>query len=308
MTGSGVVPIEEIGNVRPPPFVRLPALMAIFTRRAERLDKLAPGHVLEGWLRFMADVSRAQATALPALPPGRLPGPDDLAAARDAGRPALESVHWRDDPTWNAALDAVLAAMARVAKPELAERARADLAAHDAGARAGQVERLLALDLAPAERAFAPYLAAALQLYWTRMAAVLAPEDVGRPERAPLCPVCGSPPVASVVSGSGADARPLRYVCCGLCQSQWNEVRIKCIACSSTKGIAYSHIEGAGDTVKAETCDECKTYLKILYREKDVTADPIADDLASLQLDIMVSEAGYHRVAPNPFLILGEDS
>jgi FdhE protein len=307
MTGS-VVPIEEIGNVRPPPFVRLPDLMAIFTRRAERLDKLAPGHVLEGWLRFMADVSRAQATALSALPPGRLPGPEDLAAARDAGRPALESVHWRDDPTWNAALDAVLATMARIAKPELAERARAELASCDAGARTALAERLLALDLAPAERAFAPYLAAALQLYWTRMAAVLAPDDVGRPERAPLCPVCGSPPVASVVSGSGSDARPLRYVCCGLCQSQWNEVRIKCAACGTTEGIAYRHIEGAGETVKAETCDACRSYLKILYREKDVTADPIADDLASLQLDIMVSEAGYHRVAPNPFLILGEDS
>jgi FdhE protein len=120
--------------------------------------------------------------------------------------------------------------------------------------------------------------------------------------------VCGSPPVASVVSGSGADARPLRYVCCGLCQSQWNEVRIKCTSCGSTKGISYSHIEGASDTVKAETCDECRSYLKILYREKDVTADPIADDLATLQLDILVSEAGYHRVAPNPFLILGEDS
>src|SRR5262245_14825191 len=146
MTGS-VVPIEEIGNVRPPAFVRLPELMTIFTRRAERLDKLAPGHVLEGWLRFMADVSRAQATALPTLPPGRLPGPDDLAVARDAGRPALESVHWRDDPTWNAALDAVLAAMAPIAKPELAERARADLAARDVDARAGLVERMLALSL-----------------------------------------------------------------------------------------------------------------------------------------------------------------
>src|SRR5262249_38983000 len=70
MTGSGVVPIEEIGNVQPPPFVRPPDLMTIFARRAERLDKLAPGHVLEGWLRFLADISRAQEAALPELPPG----------------------------------------------------------------------------------------------------------------------------------------------------------------------------------------------------------------------------------------------
>jgi len=328
MSGGSVVPIEEIGNVRPPAFVRLPDLATVFQRRAERLEALASGHILEGWLRFVAALSRAQHAALRRLPSGTLPGPEELAAAREAQRPALESEHWRDDPTWSAALDAVLAEMAAVEKPAAAEAARRHLAGLDAEARAALVARYLSYELGKDERGAAPYVAAALQLYWTRMAALLDADAVGLRDDKSACPVCGGAPVASVVSGAQGDSRPLRYVCCGLCQSQWNEVRIKCTACGSTQGIAYHHVDQGGEaaaeaapaaggekpdrsaegpTVRAETCDGCKTYLKILYRERDVAADPIADDLATLELDILTSEAGYHRVAPNPFLILGED-
>ncbi|MBL8836936.1 MAG: formate dehydrogenase accessory protein FdhE [Alphaproteobacteria bacterium] len=325
MSGGSVVPIEEIGNIRPPPFVRLPDLVTVFVRRAERLEKLAPGHVLEGWLRFMAALSRAQHEALRRLPPGSMPGPDEIAAAREAQRPALESEHWQGDATWPAALDEILRIMAAVNKPAAAEAARASLAALDTEERAALVSRYLSFELGAGERGAAPYVAAALQLYWTRMAALLDPAAVGLRDDKTACPICGGPPVASVVSGAEGDSRSLRYLCCGLCQTQWNEVRIKCTACGSTKGIAYHHVDqggtatdeppardtgerakNGGPTVRAETCDECKTYLKILYREKDVGADPVADDLATLELDILASEAGYHRTAPNPFLILGE--
>ena len=57
--------------------------------------------------------------------------------------------------------------------------------------------------------------------------------------------------------------------------------------------------------VKAETCDACHTYAKMLYQAKDTEADPYADDLASLGLDIMVAEAGWARHAPNPLLLVG---
>ena len=58
------------------------------------------------------------------------------------------------------------------------------------------------------------------------------------------------------------------------------------------------HIPGAGH-VRAETCDACKSYLKILYREKSPEADPVADDLATLALNLLVDEAGYDRMSPN---------
>ena len=61
----------------------------------------------------------------------------------------------------------------------------------------------------------------------------------------------------------------------------------------------------ATPAVGAETCDECRTYAKVLYEAKDTGVDPYADDLASLALDLMVSEAGWSRHAPNPLLLVG---
>ena len=62
---------------------------------------------------------------------------------------------------------------------------------------------------------------------------------------------------------------------------------------------------GDAGAVKAETCDECGTYAKLFYEAKDPGIDPYADDLASLALDLMVSEAGWARHAPNPLLLVG---
>ena len=58
------------------------------------------------------------------------------------------------------------------------------------------------------------------------------------------------------------------------------------------------------DAVRAETCDACKSYLKIVYQEKG-PVDPVADDLATLTLDILVDEAGYARSGPNLLLVPG---
>jgi len=96
-----------------------------------------------------------------------------------------------------------------------------------------------------------------------------------------------------------------RFLVCSLCATEWHLVRIKCTNCHSTKGIAYLEIEGVGAPVKAETCDECRTYTKIIYTEKAPGADAFADDLASLGLDLLVGEAGWRRATPNPFLLPG---
>jgi FdhE protein len=95
----------------------------------------------------------------------------------------------------------------------------------------------------------------------------------------------------------------VRYVQCSLCATQWNQVRVRCVSCGSTKGISYQAIEGVADSIKAETCDECGTYMKILYQTKDMELEPVADDVASLGLDLLVSEAGWRRAAVNPFLL-----
>jgi FdhE protein len=85
----------------------------------------------------------------------------------------------------------------------------------------------------------------------------------------------------------------------------WNYVRAMCITCGDARTLSLKGIEGDPGLVKAETCDACRTYAKMLYQTKDMQADPYADDLATLALDVMVAEAGWSRHAPNPLLLVG---
>jgi FdhE protein len=163
-------------------------------------------------------------------------------------------------------------------------------------------QRVLEHSYEARDAAAAPFILAALQVSWARAAALMNPEDVERLEPPGLCPMCGSRPVASVVHAAGS-LHGARFLHCALCSTQWHFVRIKCPNCASTKGIAYQQIQGGDGAVKAETCDQCGTYTKILYLEKDHKVEPFADDLASYALDILVEEAGWRRATPNPFLM-----
>ena len=82
----------------------------------------------------------------------------------------------------------------------------------------------------------------------------------------------------------------------------WNVVRVKCLLCSSTDGISFREIEGR-PSVKAETCDKCRAYVKILYQVNDPSLDPMADDVATLGLDMLLAEEGWKRGSHNPFLL-----
>jgi FdhE protein len=57
--------------------------------------------------------------------------------------------------------------------------------------------------------------------------------------------------------------------------------------------------------VRAEACDACRTYLKIAWMERDLAAEPTADDLATIGLDLMMAEAGYQRFGASPLLVPG---
>ena len=105
----------------------------------------------------------------------------------------------------------------------------------------------------------------------------------------------------------------LRYLVCSLCATQWHMVRVKCSHCESTAGIGYLTLSNDPDSeagkaaatrevVKAEVCDECSSYLKLVSLESDAQADPVADDLATLALDLLTDERGYMRVGPNLFI------
>jgi FdhE protein len=186
--------------------------------------------------------------------------------------------------------------------PEPARAALDGLRFMDSAGREACADRVLGIDPAPAEPALACFVGAALQVYWARMAALLEPAAVKAVDSPVACPVCGSPPLISLVYAEG-NLQAVRFLCCPLCASQWYYVRIKCANCTSTKGIAYQHVAEKSAAIKAETCDECGTYTKIIYMEKDPGTEPFADDLATLGLDILVGEAGWARANPHPFLM-----
>jgi FdhE protein len=79
-------------------------------------------------------------------------------------------------------------------------------------------------------------------------------------------------------------------------------VRVTCSHCQNTKGISYQSIENGPRGIRAECCDSCHTYRKIVYQEEDGSVEPVADDLASVALDLLLGDAGYHRTSPNPLL------
>jgi FdhE protein len=144
-------------------------------------------------------------------------------------------------------------------------------------------------------------VAAALQVHFARLAAMLVADDL-KPVADGVCPVCGSAPMTSSVVG-WPKAHNTRFCTCSLCGTQWNVVRVKCVLCSSTGGISYRIIEGKPDTVKAEVCETCHAYVKILYQVNDHLLDPLADDVATLGLDMLMAEDGWKRGGHNPFLL-----
>ncbi len=162
-------------------------------------------------------------------------------------------------------------------------------------------QQLLRKDLAARYIGMTPFVMAALQVRFAQLAATLTEADMPYTEPATVCPVCASEPVASVIRIAGK-ANGHRYLHCGCCATEWHMVRIKCSHCQDTKGIHYQTIEGDKGVVQAETCDSCHSYRKIVNQEKDPLAEPLADDLASLMLDLLMGETTFQRASANPLL------
>ena len=281
--------------------VRLPDLTTAFVRRAARLQALAPGHELEGFLRLIAALVSAQQAALSGLPPGSLPGASEIAKAKLVHRAPLDPATWRRDETWRAALSAILASIDPEFLPPAAREARASLGTASPADLEALADRYLEGSVAAGEAAQAVFVAAALQVAWTRMAALLDPADFAAGELdGGQCPVCGSPPVAGMISPGGTKFGH-RHLHCSLCATSWRYVRVRCVHCGSTDKISFRHLAGTS-YLRAECCDVCHGYSKVFYLESARDLEPLADDLASLGLDVLVGEEGFSRV-PNPFVL-----
>ena len=299
-----VATIIQPGEIQPPageaPFLRLPERNTLFSQRAERLNTLAQGHAMAGYLLFMGKLAQAQQHALNSHSPVPIPDGSRLTLCREHGMPPLSVQDWPRDPSWQAVLKKIIREIEPDAPPATRHTIER-LNKADSGALESCAQDILAGNFARLDVAAAPLVAAALQVYWTYMSTSLGARAFGRNDPPYLCPVCASPPVASVIRIG--QEQGLRYLHCSLCATEWNMVRIKCSNCENTKGIVYYSIEGTSGAVKAETCDACGSYLKIMVMEKDPYVDPVADDLASLALDILMDGHGLVRSGPNLFVV-----
>jgi len=292
------------------PRIRLPERATHFAARAARLRKLAEHNPIGGYVRLMAVLVDAQHEALMGLS-AQMPAQGAIAAAQQHSMPILPALSGERDPQWRVVLRGLAERVetAGAVTPALASVLGALRAMSDAQLDA-QADALFAQRYAEVVPSTAPFIMAALQVVWTDLASRLDINNVPYMDEPGTCPVCGVPPVASIVRVGGA-YQGYRYTQCSLCGTEAHVVRVKCTNCDSTKGIAYHGIDaGEGSdaanathaALKAESCDECHTYRKIGYQEKDFDFEPLADDLASLTLDLLMGDAGYRRASPNPLL------
>lgn len=147
-----------------------------------------------------------------------------------------------------------------------------------------------------------PFVAAALQAVSAVAATRLEAEALAREPAGDTCPACAALPVAGVLKTGGA-VQGLRYLHCSLCGTEWHRPRLQCMHCGASRKLAYYGLEGTEAAVQAEACGDCRSYLKLIDRNRSPNAEPSADDVATLALDVLVSEEGYARLGCNLYLM-----
>lgn len=289
-----------IGGVPKPPLALLPDPVALFQGRARRFAFLAESNDLAPYLRFLADLSKLQARLCATLPPVAPVPADAVARAAQARMPPIDRGALAQ-AALAATLQAVLDAAADLDMPDPAREALGAVQAADDADHRWLLGNALADDIPGDSIAAHLFAAAAVQVHLARLAAGLDP-DALMPVATGVCPTCGGRPCSSSVMGAPG-IENVRYASCAGCATQWNEVRVKCLCCGSTKGLSYRSVGTDDATVKAEACRECNSWVKIFYKVRNESLDPVADDVGSLGLDILMKDAGVRRGGFNPFLV-----
>ncbi|MCK7582313.1 MAG: formate dehydrogenase accessory protein FdhE [Chromatiales bacterium] len=240
----------------------------IFATRAERLRRIAPGHSLGDYLTFVAAIADWQQEALATLA-DRPASVDTAHLARCAERdvPPLAPQGLIRDPGWRHQVRALAERLAPTA-PAQAQAVLERLRAGSDDWLETQAEALLALDPAnQVDIAASAILAAVLQVHWT----AAGPDTRSIPNRHPADRTPSLP---------GLRLAPQR-----LCRSHGRRerrtalsgllaVRLAVVSWSAPNAatattctpIGYHTVENPDSAIRAESCPECRTYLKILYQ------------------------------------------
>ena len=294
---TGLRPGYILGEAAKPPFAVIPDPASLFFNRSNRFAALAPGHQLAPYLSFLAALTRAQHEIERDLAPAALPPFERIGQALEHGMAPLAKAQLEPDPMIELTLARFLDRLADTEAPA-AVQGLASMAPADWRRLISAVlgDETIAQDVASQV-----LVTAALQVHFTRLAALLTAEDL-QPVADSACPVCCSAPMTCSIVG-WPKAHNTRFCTCSLCATMWNVVRVKCLWCGSTDGLSYQMIEGKPDTIKAETCEKCRSYVKVLYQVTDHALDPLVDDVATLGLDMLMAQGGWQRRGQNPFLL-----
>lgn len=294
-------PINFQPPTEEPPKVLLPDPAHVFLDRAERFEALALHHSLGEWLAFLGRLSRAQHKALQGLSDVAPPDGEVLERAATHRMPPVSVASFKRPPVWRDVLREIAGDLIEDAPVGARDTLDALLITNtEELEKLG--EKLLTGEPERTDMGRLPFVAAAMQVVFTSLASQLDAARLPLMEAHSVCPVCGSLPVVSVIRNQEPVAN-LRYGHCTLCNTEWNIPRATCVSCGDDEKLALHEIDGDDGVARAESCDACHSYLKIIVQGKNARIDPIADDLASVALDMLVDDAGFERSGPNLLLI-----
>ncbi|HGO5814900.1 TPA: formate dehydrogenase accessory protein FdhE [Mannheimia haemolytica] len=275
----------------------------LYSRRAKRLRELAKKNPFSEYIEFAANLVDIQLELLVSRPIANYSEKITACVELTQGDKPLNSKNFQRSDEWRELLLAIIEKFKPYANDtilptlEWLEKASSSelesLADHMLNENYEQVS---------ADKAV--FIWSALSLYWVQLAQQLPRNTRAEVGHKQMCPVCNSAPVASVIHFG--EAQGLRYLHCSLCESEWHVVRAKCTNCDETGKLDYWSLDSMEAAVKAESCGDCHSYLKVLYQDKDVNVEPVADDLATLFLDLEMEQKGLSRSGLNPFLFTVE--
>ena len=91
-----------------------------------------------------------------------------------------------------------------------------------------------------------------------------------------------------------------RLLLCSLCSSEWVFPRSTCPSCGEARAdrLQY-HVTDFWPHIRIEECGSCHTYIKAIDLREDGRAVPVVDELASVELDLWVSDKGFEKLQRN---------
>jgi FdhE protein len=298
-----IIPQEQLEQqntnsvIRQIPLLFYPSPKTLYVYRAERLKVLAQNSLLSDYLNFCAKIAEQQAKlvrqqkAINTLPTPLL----------NNDFPPLSLENLPLNHIWQDYLLALLSSFSNTTQP--IKTIIRQLKQNDTNQLQEKALNLLNGKFELVDGNESIFIWSALSVYYCLLANQIKGKAVANnTDKSWLCPVCNSMPVASIIQLGGNNG--LRYLHCSLCESEWYVPRVKCTCCDNMQDIQYFSLDKELAAIKTECCDTCHSYLKILDQDKDPHMEIIADDIASLMLDIKTEEEGFAKSGMNPFIFV----